>query len=156
MEGQEADERVDVQARDRLGMLVGDLLDVHAAHRGQHHERLLLAAVEDDRGVVLGGDVGRPLDPDLVHGETLDVHPEDRVGVGLGLVGVLRDLDAAGLAAAADLDLGLDHYREAQRLGRLARFLRRDGPVSLRHGYPVLREKLFSLVFEKIHDRRPD
>ena len=53
----EAEQRVDVQAGDRVGVLVGDLLDVHAALGGEHDQRGLGRAVEDDRGVVLGGDV---------------------------------------------------------------------------------------------------
>ena len=38
-------------------------------------------------------------------------------GVLAGLVGVVGQLDAAGLAPAADLDLGLDHDRVAEALG---------------------------------------
>ena len=155
MEGQESDQGVDVDPRNRVGVLLADLLDVHAALRREHHQRLLGSPVEDDRGVVLGGDVGRALHPQLVDREPADVHPEDRVRVGLRRVGVLRDLDAASLAAAPDLDLCLYDDGKAELLGRLARFLRRDGPLSLRHGYPVLRENLFPLVFEKIHDARP-
>src|SRR3954462_4773970 len=44
----EAEQRVDVQRRDRVGVLLGDGLDVHAALGRQHHERRLRAAVEDD------------------------------------------------------------------------------------------------------------
>ena len=86
----EAEQRVDVQAGDRVGVVVGDLLDVHPALGREHHERLLGRAVEDDRGVVLGGDVGGRLDPHLVDGEAADVHAEDRAGVLLGLAAVLR------------------------------------------------------------------
>ena len=71
----------------RVGVLGGDRLDVHPALGGDHRQQLLLAAVEDHRGVVLGGDVGAALDPDLVDPEgplavrADDVHAEDRVGV---------------------------------------------------------------------------
>jgi hypothetical protein len=47
----------------------------------------------------------------------LDVHAEDVAGVLAHLVGVVGQLDAAGLAAAADLDLGLDHHRVADAVG---------------------------------------
>ena len=77
----------------------------------------LARAVEDDRRVVLGGDVRGGLDPDLVHGEAADVHAEDRLGVGLGLGAVLGDLDAAGLAAASDLHLRLDDAGIADLVG---------------------------------------
>ena len=122
---------------------------------GEHHERLLGAAVEDDRRVVLGRDVGGPLDPDLVDGQAPDVHAEDRLGVRLGLVGVLGDLDAAGLAAPADLHLGLDDDRETELLGRRPRLLRRVGMPPLGHGHAVLGEQLLSLVFEQVHVVQP-
>ena len=147
MEGLEADQRVDVQARD-LVLLRRPPRSSMPPIGGEHHERLLGAAVEDDRGVVLGGDVGGPLDPDLVHRQAADVHAEDRLGVRLGLVGVLGDLDPAGLAAAADLDLGLDDDGEAELLGRLARLLRGRREAALGHGYAVLGEQLLALVFE--------
>jgi hypothetical protein len=49
----------------------------------------------------------------------LDVHAEDVAGVLAHLVGVVGELDAAGLAAAADLHLGLHDtgYRVADALG---------------------------------------
>ena len=83
--------RVDVLPDQRVGVLLGDLLDVHPALGGDHRQQLLLAAVEDHRGVVLGGDVRAALDPDLVDPEGAlavraeDVHAEDRVGVGARL-----------------------------------------------------------------------
>ena len=73
---------VDVDARDRLGVLLGDAFDVDAALRGQHAEVLLGAAVERERRVVLLGDVGRVLDPHDLHDVALDVHAEDVPGVG--------------------------------------------------------------------------
>ena len=56
--GLEALERVDVQAHERVRVVLGDLLDLDAALGGEHEERLLLAAVEGDREVVLRGDLG--------------------------------------------------------------------------------------------------
>jgi len=44
----EPDQRVDVQARDRIRVLVGDLLDVHPALRREQQQRGLRRAVEDD------------------------------------------------------------------------------------------------------------
>ena len=49
----EAEQRVHVQHPHRLGVLLGDLLHVHAAHSREHGHRLLRGAVEDDRRVVL-------------------------------------------------------------------------------------------------------
>ena len=85
--GVEGPSRVDVALDQRVGVLRGDRLDVHPALGGDHRQQLLLAAVEDHRGVVLGGDVRAALDPDLVDPERAlavrpdDVHAEDRVGV---------------------------------------------------------------------------
>ena len=56
--GLEALERIDVQAHERVGVVRGDLLDLDAALRREHEERLLRAAVERDREVVLLRDVG--------------------------------------------------------------------------------------------------
>ena len=55
--GSRARRRVDVAPDERVGVLLGDLLDVHPAHPREHRQRLLLRAVEDDRGVVLGVDL---------------------------------------------------------------------------------------------------
>ena len=144
----EAEQRVDVQAGDRVRVALGHLLDVHAALGGEHDQRLLGRAVEDDRRVVLRGDVGGRLHPHLVDGEAADVHADDVRGVLLGLVAVLGDLDAAGLAAAADLHLRLDHARVADLLGG------RDGLADRGRGLArgdrdtVASEQLLALVFE--------
>ena len=47
--------------------------------------------------------------------------PEQRCGDRLGLVGAVGDLDAAGLAAAAGVNLRLDHDRRRRRDGRRCR-----------------------------------
>ena len=69
----------------------------------------------------------------------------------LGLLPVLRDLDAAGLPAAADQDLRLDHARVAECLGGLDRLLHRGRGTALGHGDAVLGEELLSLVLEEVH-----
>ena len=75
---------------------------------------------------------------------------EDRVGCGLGLVAVLGDLDAAGLAAAADQHLRLDDARVADLLGRLDGGLDVMGDLAARHRDAVAREELLALIFEKV------
>ena len=75
--GLEALERVDVQPHERLGALLGDLLDVDAALGGEHEERLLGAAVEREREVVLLRDLRGALDPELADDVAADVEPED-------------------------------------------------------------------------------
>ena len=154
--------RVDVAFDQRVGVLGGDRLDVHPALGGDHRQQLLLAAVEDHRGVVLLGDVGAALDPDLVDAERAlavgadDVHAEDRVGVLARLLGVLGDLDPAGLAAAADQDLGLDRAGVADPLRRGDGVVDRVGDLAARHGDAVLGEQLLALVLEEVHEVAPE
>src|SRR5206468_3792959 len=69
----EALERIDVEPDERVGVLLGDLLDLDAALRREHEERLLHAAIERDREVVLLRDVGGLLDPKLVDDMAVDV-----------------------------------------------------------------------------------
>jgi hypothetical protein len=57
-------ERVDVQPGDRLGVLLGDLLDLDAALGREHAEVQLGRPVEGEARVVLLGDVRSVLDPD--------------------------------------------------------------------------------------------
>ena len=71
--------------------------------------------------------------------------------LGLGLVG--GDLDAARLAAAADLHLGLDHARIADLLGRLHGAFDGVGDPALGNGDPVSGEELLSLILEEIQGR---
>ena len=76
-------------------------------------------------------------------------------GVGAHLVGVVGELDAAGLAAAADLHLGLHHHRVADALGG------GDGVVDGGHGLAgadrdaVAREELLALVLVEVHRSLP-
>ena len=77
MEGLEAHDRIDVEARDRVRRALGQLLDVDPALGREHKQRLLLAAVEGDREVVLLRDVGRSLDPQPADDVAADVEPED-------------------------------------------------------------------------------
>src|SRR5690606_7243166 len=134
---------------------LGDLLDVHAAHPREHREQLLLAAVEDHGGVVLGGDVRGALDPEVVDGEPADVHAEDRLGVHARLGLVLGDLDATGLAALADRDLRLDDAGVADLVRGGHGVVHRVRVLAARHGDAVLREQLLALILEKIHSYRP-
>ena len=154
MEVLEAEQRVDVQMGDRVRVLLGDLLDVHPPLGREHHQRRLRRAVEHDRRVVLGRDLRRALDPQLVDGEPTDVHPEDRAGVLRGLGTIVGDLDPAELAAPADLNLCLDRARISDRLGGGDGVV--DGPRRLpgRDRNTVAREQLLALVLEQIHRRR--
>ena len=67
------------------------------------------------------------------------------------LVGVVGELDAAGLATAADLHLGLDDDGVPGSLGLGDRLVDRDGDAARTHGDAVAGEVLLALVFEQIH-----
>ena len=110
-------DRVDRHLGQRLGPLDGELLDLHAALVGGHREEGAVGAVEQEGDVVLLLDVRARVDEHPVHRVALDVHAEDLLGVGPGVVRGLGDLHAAGLAAAADLDLRLDDGDAAELLG---------------------------------------
>ena len=112
---------------------------------------LLGAAVEGEAGVVLTGDVRGVLDPQPLDHVALDVEPEDVAGVGADLVGVVGQLDAAGLAAAPHLDLGLDHHRVARRLRLGDGLVHGVGHPALGDGDAEAGEVLLTLVFEEIH-----
>jgi hypothetical protein len=67
------------------------------------------------------------------------------------LVLVLRDLDAAGLAAAADLDLRLDGTGEADVLRGGDGLVDRARRASVWDGDSVTGKQLLALIFEEVH-----
>ena len=146
--------RLDVALDQGRRIRLRHLLHVHASHAREHREQLLLRAVEDDRGVVLGVDPRGPLDPDLVDGEAADVHADDRLRVLEHLVTIVGDLDPAGLAALADPHLRLDHARVADLLRRLHRSGHVVGVATVGNRNAVLGEELLSLVLEQVHGSR--
>ena len=66
----------------------------------------------------------------------------------LGLGAVLGDLDAAGLAAAADLHLRLDDAGIADLVGGGDGLLDGRGRGAAGHRHPVPGEELLALIFE--------
>ena len=141
-------DRVDVAHDDGVGIGGGDGLDLDATLGRQHQQVLLRAAVERERRVVLLGDVARALDPHSLDDVTLDVHAQDVGRVQSGLGGVVGQLDAAGLAAPADLHLGLDHDRVPGGIGLGDRLVDRRRDTARRHGDVVAGEVLLALILE--------
>ena len=90
-------------------------------------------------------------DQQLLDDVALDVQAEDVLRVGECVVGGGRVLHAAGLAAAAGLDLRLDHHGLADFLGDRLGVLRGVGHPAGRGRHVVLGEQFFRLVFEEIH-----
>src|SRR5215217_8570256 len=110
-------ERVDLHSGEGLRPLDGELLDVHPALLARHREVAAVGPVQQHREVVLLGDLG-----------PLGIHAEDLAGPGRGLIRVVRELHAAGLASSPGLDLGLDDDgAAAQPLRARTGLLRRLG-----------------------------
>ena len=147
----DAGQRVDRDAGEGLGALDRELLDLHAALDAAEREVRAVRAVQQHREVVLLVDAGALRDHDALDDVTLDVQAEDGLCRLVRLVGGLRDLDAAGLAAAAGLDLGLDDDHAADLLGRGPRLFGRVRDEAGEHRNLVLLEEVACLVFVQIH-----
>ena len=80
--------------------------------------------------------------------------PRMALGVLLRLGPVLGDLDPAGLAASADLHLGLDHAGIADLLRGLDGRIDGVGDPAFGYWNPVAGEELLSLIFEEIQGPR--
>ena len=70
----------------------------------------------------------------------------------LGLLAAVGDLDAAELAAPADLDLRLDRAWVADLIGGGHRVLDGPGGLAVRDRDTVAGEELLALVLEQVHD----
>ena len=141
-----AERRIDMQARQHVGVVRRHVLDVHAAHRRQHQQRHLGRTIEGDRDVVLLGNRHAALDQQAARDVPLNVEAEDRLGCSLGLVGVLDDLDATRLAATTNEHLALDDDRPAELLGRGPCLGNREGNPALSNRDARFREQLFALM----------
>ena len=147
-------EGVDVQTLDRFRMFLGDLLDFGAAVRGGEDIEVPRCAVHGYRHVVLMQDVLRLGDEHTVDLMAVDGHREDGFGQQYRFVTVVGDLDAARLAAMADLDLGLDHARVSDGIGRFGDLVGVLGENGPRRGNMLFLQQFSCLVFIKIHVRR--
>ena len=160
LERLQADRGIDEDLVDLLGMLFGDLLDLDAALFADHQDDALRGAVEDEAEIQLA-----------IDGEAfLDQQARDLLAVGTGLIGDERlaeqlardrlgfgaglgELDAAGLAAAAGMNLRLDDRdRSAEPLGDVVNFFgcERHFPAGDRHA--VLGKDCFGLVLVNLHE----
>ena len=85
----------------------------------------------------------------------LDVQPEDVLGARLGVLGVVGELHATGLAAAAHLHLRLDDDGLPDLAGDRLRLLGRLGDAAGEHGDAVRGQQVTGLVLEEIHEQGP-
>ena len=91
------------------------------------------------------------LDPHPADDVAPDVHSEYGLGVGVGLVGVGRQLDPARLTPASYLHLGLHDDGVTDLFGQLHGLVRRDGHPARRNGDAIAGEVLLALVLEQVH-----
>ena len=144
----------DVAAADVVGVGLGDLLDVDAAHVAEQHQRPLRGPVPDDARVVLLLDLGFRVDEDAARHVAVDLELEDRLGVLGGLLGRVGELDAAGLHPPAAQHLRLDHDRPADLLGGRAGLLRGRAEAVLGDGDPRQLDDFPCLELVEAHQRR--
>ena len=140
-----------MQLHDGIGILRSDFLDVDTSLGRQHEEVLLGRTIECERGVVLLGDVAGMFHPQALHHVTLDVHAENVVGMESGFLGVVCQLDAAGLATTTDLHLSLDHHGVAGLVGHLHGLVDGVGGSTGADRNVVTGEVLLALVLEQVH-----
>jgi hypothetical protein len=149
---------IEVGLEDCVGVLGGDLLDLHAAELRGHHRRETFAAVEDHTEVELTIDRQGLLDEhganQLALGPGLlgdQGHSQDLIRQRDRLVRVVGQLDAAALAAAAGVDLGLHYHPAAELFGRRPCRLGLGDDDAARHRDPVAGQHLFALIFVDLH-----
>ena len=159
LEGLHADRGLDRHAHQGVGLLLANFLDFHAAGgRGYDHDPLALP-VEDKSDVELALDLAGSLDiepvdafaarPSLMGDQAL---AEQIVGRVPNLVLGATELDTAGLAARARMNLGLDHPGFAADFARpIGGLLGAIGKPPTRHGHPEPGEDFLGLIFMDIH-----
>ena len=155
--------RVDEDLVDLFWRMRGNLFDVHAALARSHQADPLRDAIHHHADVEFLLDVRTLLDqqaphllafrPGLVR---LQLHAEDLAGVLADFIHRFRHLDAAALAAAAGMDLRLDHPDlAAEFLGRLDGLVDGKTGLAARRGDPELPQDLLALVFMDFHVMPP-
>jgi hypothetical protein len=143
-----AQQRIDVDARYRVGIGGRYLFYIDAALGAHHPQKLALGSIQQECAVVLGFDVARALHQDALDGVALDVHSEDRAGHLSGLVGRTSELYPASLAAAADLNLGLDDDLAPEAAGRSNDVLGRSGDAALGDRHVKAPQELLTLILK--------
>jgi hypothetical protein len=159
----QADSRLDHDLDQGLGLVGGDFLDIHAAAlRGDDPDALGLP-VEDVAEVEFALEGVGGLDIDALDGlalrSGLDRHEalaEEILGRVADLVVGPAQLDAAGLAAGARMDLRLHGPERSTEFGCCVdRLIGAEGNGTLRNGHAETGEQLLGLVLVHVHERSP-
>src|SRR6266849_4273735 len=150
---------IDGEGEDLFRPLASDFLDIHAAFSGHDEGNARCDAVDQ-----------RPQIAFTFYRRTLfNVEAADDLTLGTGLMGHERraqdagrlaghllngvdDLDTAGFAAPAGVDLSLDDpYRPAELMRRLLGFCDRKCRNTARHRNPEFPQNHFGLIFMDVH-----
>jgi hypothetical protein len=145
--------------RDRLRLVFGELFDVHATFGRRDDHGRLRAAVHHHGEVHLARDIAAGFDVERLHHAALGAGlvrderlAEQVLGDLPGVVGRTHELHAAGLAAAARVDLRLhDGERHVQRGERLLNLVGGVAGNALGDGHTELRQELLGLVLVDVH-----
>jgi hypothetical protein len=165
--GEQPQVRIELLFEDQLGGFLGDFLDVHAAFARHHQHRTGRSAIDDDAEIEFAGDFTAFFDEhlmnDLAGRASLDrfqVVAEQICRDLLGFLGTLDELYAAlfamlfdrALAAAARVNLGLDHGDLAAELGKGGSgFIGGAGDDAARHRHTRLAKDFLRLEFMDFH-----
>ena len=138
-----------------------DFFDLHAAGGAGHDHGSFDGAVHQDAEIEFALDVEAFLDQQAAHDAATgtglrrdQVHAQNLRGQLRRFVGGTRQLHAAAFAAAAGMDLRLDHHdRRAELLGDLARLFGAGHHLAARRGNAEAAENFLSLIFVNFHRR---
>src|SRR5207302_94772 len=142
---------VDMGPADRVRSLVGELLDVHRALRGDHGQERAGAPVERDRAVELVCDVHQLLAEHSRHRRALEALGEHALGGGGGLVRRARHDDPTSPAPATGLHLHLHDRTAPQLLRGTSRLVSGASHDPAWRRDPVIPEQLLPLMLVEVH-----
>src|SRR3990170_910442 len=149
-------------AHDARRLITRCLFDLDPATVASDDRDALARAVNDKTKIVLARDVHGLLDQHALHALPLrtglggDQGPTDHfIGRRAHFFNGVGQLDATGLAAAAGVDLRLDHEAaDAEFLGHGHRLFHAVRHAARGHRYAVLTQQILRLVFVDIHAAR--
>ena len=156
--GVEPGQRVDGELVDLLRRFARHLLDLDPAFGRGDEDVARRGAVEGDGEIELASDLHRLFDQDAPHPQSFrsglrrhQLAREEILGQLLRLLRVMHHLDAAGLAAAAGVDLCLDHAMSAHHLGGALDLVGGETDAAARDRDVIGTENLFGLVLVNVH-----
>ena len=157
--GLQAHRRLDDDLQDGVGLVLGDLLDLHAAALGGDDADSLGLAIEHIAEIELALERLSHFDIDPLHGLALgpgldgdQTLAEQLLRRCPHLVIGLADPDAAGLASGACMDLRLYRPAPAAELGRrIDRLVGAEGDSTLWHRHTELCQQFLGLILMHVH-----